>query len=240
MLLASVVFFGVGRQLGSSAAYSSELRAATQAIHELETSTSRFLDGLTTDLLHVDAALGNVGRGAFVQVHTAVHASPGEASSVSTDAQQMPAMVNMLKGMYDTWKEKIGQANKREKEQKAAFDATIQDLEKKKQQLSDKGATDTYNRIEKYSQRQRSISHRQYHTALKIMHSGMERFKAMQGAMKSAIAGKKPKSSDLKALGLEAAPEVVFLQRSVRHLSEWARSSVASVRVARQLSSSLD
>ena len=31
----------------------------------------------------------------------------------------------------------------------------------------------TYDRIENYWKRQRSISHRQYHTALKIMHSGI-------------------------------------------------------------------
>jgi len=248
MLLASVVLCGVfscglGTQLGSSVAYLSELRSAKEVAHEFEASTARFLDGLTDDLLHVDAALRNVGRGALVQIDTSVHASPAKASQSSTDQQipeQMPAMVEMLKGMYDTWKEKIGQANKREKEQKRAFDITIQELEQQKQKLKDKGATDTYNRIEKYWTRQRANSHRQYHTALKIMHSGMERFKAMQGAMRSAIAGKKPKGSDLKALGLEAAPEVVFLQRNVRHFSEWIRSSVVSLHAARQLSSSLD
>jgi len=242
MLLVSVVLLGalprgLGRQLGGSATYlGEELRAAKEATHEMEAGTSRFLDGLTSDLLHVDAALGNIGRGAFLQVHTSVHASPDKAAEL----QKMPAMVGMLKGMYDTWKEKIGQENKHEQEQKRLFDHTMSELEKKKAQLKDKGATDTYDKIENYWKRQRAISHRQYHTALKIMHSGMERFKAMQGAMKAAIAGKKPKGSDLKALGMEAAPEVVFLQQSARHLSEWARSAAASVRAARQLSSSLD
>ena len=50
----------------------------------------------------------------------------------------------------------------------------------------------TYDRIERYWKRQRAISHRQYHTALKIMHAGMQKFKAVSAAMENAIAGKKP------------------------------------------------
>merc|ERR1719174_872279 len=127
----------------------------------------------------------------------------------------MPAMLGLLTGMYDSWKDKIGDANKKEQEQKKAFEKNMKDLEAKKALHKDsKDAMDTYDRIEKYWKRQRSISHRQYHTALKIMHSGMQKFKAVSGAMSNAIAGKKPSAKDLQAVGM-AMPDVMLVQLSV-------------------------
>merc|ERR1740133_405307 len=121
-------------------------------------------------------------------------------------------MLGLLDGMYENWKEKIGEANKKEHEQKVSFDKTIADLEVKKAKSKDsKDGAETYDRIEKYWKRQRSISHRQYHTALKIMHSGMQKFKGVAAVMSHAVAGKKPTAQDLQTVGL-AMPDVVFLQ----------------------------
>jgi len=147
---------------------------------------------------------------------------------------QMAPMLGLLTGMYDSWKEKIGEANTHEQEQKKAYDTTIKDLEGKKAQFKgSKDAQDTYDRIEKYWKRQRSISHRQYHTALKIMHSGMQKFKAVSGAMSDAIAGKKPTAKDLQTVGL-AMPEVVFLQ--IQHLAAWTQGASEDLRGAQGIS----
>jgi hypothetical protein len=154
---------------------------------------------------------------------------------LSNSPAGMPAMSGLLESMYENWKEKIGAANKHEREQKKQFDATIAQLEAKKADAKKHGGnTETYDRIEKYWQRQRSIAHRQYHTALKIMHSGMEQFKSVKGAMDDAIKGKKPTAKDLRAVGL-AAPDVVFLQQGVSHLRAWAEDATALLHGAREL-----
>lgn len=147
---------------------------------------------------------------------------------------QMPAMLGLLTGMYDSWKDKIGEANKKEHKDKTAYEQTIKDLEAKKAMYKDsKDATSTYDRIEKYWKKQRAISHRQYHTALKIMHSGMQKFKAVSSAMKSAIAGKKPTAKDLQTVGM-AMPDVVFLE--LARCSVWTQRASENLRRARGLS----
>merc|ERR1719217_117633 len=99
---------------------------------------------------------------------------------------QMPAMLGLLKGMYGSWKDKIGTANKREKEEKKEFDEEMRNMEaKKKKYKGDVNATKTYDNIEKYWRRQRAIAHRQYHTVLKIAHGGMEKFKSVMHAMQA-------------------------------------------------------
>merc|ERR1719162_1851725 len=148
-------------------------------------------------------------------------------------SMQGPAMLGLLTGMYDSWKEKIGEANKKERAQKKVFDTTIGDLEKKKAMYKgNKDATDTYDRIEKYWKRQRSIAHRQYHTALKIMHSGMQKFKAVSTAMGNAVAGKKPTAKDLQTVGM-AMPDVVLLQREVQRLGAWTQEAAEDINNAR-------
>lgn len=147
---------------------------------------------------------------------------------------QLPAMAGLLEGMYQTWKEKIGQVNRREQEQKRAFESAIRELEAKKAAAGGTAsAVDTYERIEKYWRRQRDISHHQYHTALKIMHSGMAQFKSVEEAMRSAAAGKKPTAKDLHAAGM-MSPDVVLLQERVVALAAWAREASGLVLAARQ------
>merc|ERR1719271_1807748 len=98
-------------------------------------------------------------------------------------------MLGLVEGMYGNWKEKIGDANKAEKKQKAEFEKTIADLDSKMKTSA--CGQDTYRMIEKYWKKQRAISHKQYHNVLKIAHAGMEKFKGVIAAMKGAMAGKK-------------------------------------------------
>jgi len=100
--------------------------------------------------------------------------------------------------------------------------------QKKSEVKSNANATATYDRIEKYWKRQREISHRQYHTALKIMHSGMTKFKAVEQAMQDAVAGKKPSAQDMQVIGM-SAPEVVFLQEKVDEMKTWVGEAVWTV-----------
>jgi len=147
--------------------------------------------------------------------------------------EQMPAMLGLLKGMYGSWKDKIGTANKREKEEKKDFDAEIKNLEEKKKRFKgDANATKTYDNIEKYWRRQRSIAHRQYHTVLKIAHGGMEKFKSVMHAMQAAVDGKKPDEKTMKAVQSMEMPEVVLLQQ-VESLTRWTRGAMSGLRDAK-------
>merc|ERR1719311_673985 len=132
--------------------------------------------------------------------------------------EQMPAMLGLLKGMYSSWKDKIGTANKREKEEK-----------KKLKYKGDANATKTYDNIEKYWKRQRDIAHRQYHTVLKLAHAGMEKFKTVMGAMQAAVDGKKPNAETMKKVESMEMPDVVFLQTldSLQHFVHHAASQLA-------------
>jgi hypothetical protein len=146
---------------------------------------------------------------------------------------QMPAMLGLLKGMYASWKEKIGTANRREKDEKKDFDEEIKNLEAKKKRFKDDvNATKTYDGIEKYWKRQRDIAHRQYHTVLKLAHGGMEKFKTVMHAMQSAVDGKKPDAKTLAKVQSMEMPEVVLLQQ-VESLSRWSRGALSLLRDAK-------
>merc|ERR1719161_3397430 len=146
---------------------------------------------------------------------------------------QMPAMLGLLKGMYSSWKDKIGTANKREKEEKNLFDEEIKNLEAKKKKFKDDAnATKTYDGIEKYWKRQRQIAHRQYHTVLKIAHGGMEKFKTVMKAMQQAVDGKKPDAATLAKVQSMEMPEVVLLQQ-VESLQRWSRGATSLLRDAK-------
>jgi len=146
---------------------------------------------------------------------------------------QMPAMLGLLKGMYANWKDKIGTANKREKDEKKDYDEEIKNLEAKKKKFKDDvNATKTYDGIEKYWKRQRSIAHRQYHTVLKLAHGGMEKFKTVMKAMQAAVDGKKPDAKTLAKVQSMEMPEVVLLQQ-VESLSRWSRGALSLLRDAK-------
>merc|ERR1719235_372521 len=146
---------------------------------------------------------------------------------------QMPAMLGLLKGMYSSWKEKIGTANKREKEEKKDYDEEIKNMEEKKRKFKDDAnASKTYDNIEKYWRRQRSIAHRQYHTVLKIARGGMEKFKSVMHAMQAAVDGKKPDAATMKKVQAMEMPEVVLLQE-VESLQKWTRGAMSGLRDAK-------
>jgi hypothetical protein len=240
-------------QLAVSSLQTTELAAEASADRTLAGATG-LLESLESDVAHLWDTLRGSRTASLVQLtaesHPASAAKPASASKPAhhkdLDAatavkemdklkpSQMPAMLGLLTGMYDSWKDKIGEANKKEHDQKTAYEKTIKDLEAKKAVNKDnKDAQATYDRIEKYWKRQRAISHRQYHTALKIMHSGMQKFKAVSGAMNHAIAGKKPSAQDLQTIGA-AMPDVVFVQ--VQELVHWTQGASSDLKGARNLS----
>lgn len=151
----------------------------------------------------------------------------------------LPAMLGLLTEMYGGWKEKIGVANKREKEQKTELDETIRDLELKKKASHtgdakfDANSTKTYDKIEKYWRLQRKIAHRQYHTVLKLAHAGMAKFKTVMTAMQAAVDSKKPDPATLKKVKAMEMPEVVLLQM-VEGLTQWAHHTISLLRDAKK------
>mmetsp|Transcript_73342 Transcript_73342/g.159054 ORF Transcript_73342/g.159054 Transcript_73342/m.159054 type:complete len:242 (+) Transcript_73342:64-789(+) len=200
-------------------------------------SSSHLLKSLVRDLELLRRSIPQFGAKSLVQLE----ASPAKPRLNPADVLQkmnalgkghMPEMTVLLKGMYDSWKEKIGEANKHEEGQKLAYEQNLKELEAKKALVKgDKAALATYDKIEQYWKRQRAISHRQFHTALKIMHSGMQKFKGVSGAMESASKGLKPSSNDLRAVGM-LAPNVEFLQVKVVELAKWAGEMASLARGA--------
>jgi len=145
---------------------------------------------------------------------------------------QMPAMLSVVANFYDAWKAKIAHANQHDKDGKKRYDVNIAELEARKRKYkSDANATKAYDSIEHYWRRQRELSRKQYHTSLKIMHSGMAKFKTMMGAMQAAIASKAPTAAQKTAMSKVAPePEVVFLQKKVKDLNVWAKGAVSLLR----------
>lgn len=230
----------VTHQLAYSSLQSTELAAEKSADSTFAGARS-LLDTLQADITHLEEALRGPRARSLVQLtsetapqahagdkapaHKKIDATTAVQEMAKLKPNQMAPMLGLLTGMYDSWKDKIGEANKHEAEQKKEYEKTIAGLEKKKAQYKDnKDAQATYDRIEKYWKRQRSIAHRQYHTALKIMHSGMQKFKAVSQAMDHAVHGKKPTAEDLRTVGM-AMPDVVFLQTQVQRLAVWTQGA---------------
>merc|ERR1719487_3002620 len=161
-------------------------------------------------------------KGKPVKAVVAKHADKKAAEKPKFDPQAAVAQMD-----------KMGPANKREKEEKNTFDEEIKNLEAKKKKFKDDvNATKTYDGIEKYWKRQRQIAHRQYHTVLKIAHGGMDKFKTVMQAMQSAVDGKKPDQKTLAKVQAMEMPEVVLLQQ-VESLQRWSRGAVSLLRDAK-------
>jgi hypothetical protein len=214
-----------------------ELQVAENSGRKELANAALILNGLADDLTLLQRSLRRAGVESFMQLESApAHAHKKDVDVRSAVKQmeklgpkQMPAMVTLLKGMYDTWKDKITQENKYEQAQKRTFDKTIKELEDKKRKFkADANATQTYDNIEKYWKRQRENAHHQYHTALKIMHAGMEKFKAVESAMQNAVDGKKPSANELRSLGM-LMPDVVLLQRQVSSLRAWVNDAAKRI-----------
>lgn len=237
-----------------------ELQMVQRAVQLDQHEEKQFLGGLIADLDRFQDALGGKHKPSSLLQLVGAPAQHGEKPTANLAAavkkqpkkdfdinsvvtqmnqmgvNQMAPMASLIRSMYDEWKAKIGEANKKEKEQKKNFDQNIRELEEKKKAAhGDKGSVATYDMMENYWKKQRALAHRQYHTSLKIMHSGMEKFKSVSNALQDASEGKKPSASDLRTLGVE--PEVVLLQTSVRDLAVWSQSAGRTLRGAMALHS---
>jgi len=164
-------------------------------------------------------------------------------SGMSTmNKAQLPVMYAMLNGMYDHFKERIGEANKHEAKSKKMFEQRKADFDAKMKAMEEKAAKDkrpvqpgeeppyaglkaTEERIFKYWTRQRELQHRQYHTMLKIAHGGMMRMKDAMKMYETAMAGGKPKQQDLQKLQ-QMVPDVVLTQVKVQ-VAKFCQDSLA-------------
>jgi len=203
---------------------------------------SDIANGLFRDLAHLQRALEGDEAKALIQLSSA----PAQLQATRAQAQgphqalssadvlkkmsnlgpkQLPAMAILMKGMYESWKEKIGDANRHEQQQKKAFEATIAELEVKRKAFAGTKGEETYKKLENYWKKERELGHKQYHTSLKIMHAGMMKFKSVIGACDDAEAGKKPSAKDMRAVGM---PDVVFLQ--LADLGTWTRDAMHQLR----------
>jgi len=144
---------------------------------------------------------------------------------------QMPSTLGLVKSMYNSWKGKIAEANKYEQAGKAKFEKKIEELEaRKRKEKGNKHALAESEQVEKYIKKQRELAKRQYHTTLKMMHGGMEKFKTVIAATDDAAAGKEPTGAQVKALGQLVPPEVVFLQNKVSDLLVWTKGALSILR----------
>lgn len=154
---------------------------------------------------------------------------------------KMPEMLQLLKGMYQNFKGRIGSANRAEEKSKESYKTRLEALEQKKEQwkkvVSGEKADDTYDMLERHLKKERDISHRQYRTGLAVSHAGMDKFKAVISVMEKAVEGKKLSKEDMKHLEKVAPPSEVLLQ--LKSLVTWARQAHGSLRAARGYESAL-
>merc|ERR1719310_82068 len=99
-------------------------------------------------------------------------------------------MAGLLAGMEKKWKEKIVEANRAEKKEKAWYESTMHSLEPKRLAWRADEGRNTYEMLENYWTKHRALEHRQYHNLLKIAHAGIMKFKAAARALDDAGAGK--------------------------------------------------
>lgn len=137
-------------------------------------------------------------------------------------------MLEMLKGMYADQKHRIAELNKHEEEAKKRFEKQKAEYEARIAKIKNntllsagtaKNATEQATKFFKYWERSRERGHRQFHNALKITHSSMQKEKEMIAAYEKAIGGAVPSQKDqaqlkeLKQSLPEQAPEVVLAQQ---------------------------
>merc|ERR1719316_1041691 len=150
-----------------------------------------------------------------------------DAKAVQGKAMLAP-MLEMLKGMYADQKIRIGELNKHEEEAKKRFEKQKAEYEARIAKIKNntllsagtaKNATEQATKFFKYWERSRERGHRQFHNALKITHSSMQKEKEMIAAYEKAIAGDAPTAKDqakmkeIKNSLPEQAPEVVLAQQ---------------------------
>eukprot|EP00812_Abedinium_dasypus_P002608 NODE_1318_length_1177_cov_210.524955.p2 GENE.NODE_1318_length_1177_cov_210.524955~~NODE_1318_length_1177_cov_210.524955.p2 ORF type:complete len:194 (-),score=85.80 NODE_1318_length_1177_cov_210.524955:342-923(-) len=150
-----------------------------------------------------------------------IHASLDHIAANSTATKVAAVAHNgaLLNSMCGQWTEKIAEAARREETSYKNYGETMKQLE------ATRTNNPKYDSVEKYWKKERELAHRQYHTALKIMHAGRGKFKSVGKAMRDAAAGK-------KLTQLMPAPEVVLLQQQVASLKTWIADASAQIRDA--------
>lgn len=166
-------------------------------------------------------------------------------------ADLMPAL-EMLKAQYDDGKERITALNVQEKKNKQQFaereakhNATLARIEAqfKNGTLSAEFRTNETRdetRLWSYWARCRERQHRQFHTALKIQHSTMEREKQMIKMYDETISGTANKAQMVKQLAQVGGgmPEIVFLQTAWTEVSGFCSQALQELRGTRQFGES--
>merc|ERR1711862_239874 len=85
--------------------------------------------------------------------------------------------------------------------------------------------TAMYDFLEGSWRKQREIAYRQYHTSLKLMHAGLQKFKDVMGALEGARKDKKLTAKNSRAAGV--MPDIELLQTKLQDLAVWATASAA-------------
>lgn len=102
--------------------------------------SASLLDGLIVDLSHLRRTLATVSAGHKLHLRllqAPAHRKPFDEGAAVKEMShlgpaQMPQVAELMKGMYDSWKDKIGAENKHEHEGKTAYNQEIKLLEAKK------------------------------------------------------------------------------------------------------------
>merc|ERR1719327_21955 len=154
-------------------------------------------------------------------------------------------MLAMLKGLYESGRDRIAEMNKREKQSKARFAGFEKEHEKKlahiQQELKDhkisaefaNNSTESENRLYAYWPRCREREHRQFHNMLKIQHATMEKEKMMIDMYEKTMKGAATQEVQRKLAQVsQQVPEVVLsqVQASVSHFCKEALVEVAQAR----------
>jgi len=254
-------------------------QGAWQPVSLIETEVSdqsfwsaqwRSLEGELTGLLQVSSESKNVTQNVTLPVAknpaappTALRASKSAKKGGAADGlgkiqgmmkglmgkAMLAPMLDMMKGMYQDQKKRIGDLNKREvkskktfEEQQARFDKQMQETKEKfdHHRLPEdfyKNETRDMKRQFKYWEGVRSRNKRQYHNNLKITHGMMAREKDMitqyESAMNTPDTVKISSSAPVGKKEPEQAPEVVLAQ-SRAETAEFCKAVLVEVRTELQ------
>jgi len=230
----------------------------------------RSLEGELTGLLQVSSESKNVTQNVTLPVAknpaappTALRASKSAKKGGAADGlgkiqgmmkglmgkAMLAPMLDMMKGMYQDQKKRIGDLNKREvkskktfEEQQARFDKQMQETKEKfdHHRLPEdfyKNETRDMKRQFKYWEGVRSRNKRQYHNNLKITHGMMAREKDMitqyESAMNTPDTAKKSSAAPVGKKEPEQAPEVVLAQARAE-TAEFCKTVLVEVRTELQ------
>jgi len=190
------------------------------------------------------AGHGAAGSAAGSAAHKQAHVLPKLNLNPKSPADLAPELA-MLKGLYESGKERITELNAREKKSKKQFEERQADHDAKIAQIAGrfknrtlseefyKNETRDENRFFKYWQRVRARQHSLFHTSLKIQHATLAKVKTMIGVYEKAIAGKPADpemKKDLAKVGI--VPEVVLLQEAWHSAAPFFGGALAEVRAA--------